>query len=97
MGLFVTHYFVTIKEDDNQLNSILKLCNGFVTCSGSIEEKLYIDFIHSGIATLGLYPEELVPENLYFKWPSRTKMQHMYHNLLKEGNGDHNYLRCPDL
>ena len=49
------------------------------------------------MSTLGLYPEELVPENLYFQLPARTKVQHMYQNILKEGNGDHKYLRCLDL
>ena len=24
-------------------------------------------------------------------------MQRMYQNILKEGNGDHKYLRCPDI
>ena len=47
--------------------------------------------------TIGLYHEELVPYNLYFQWPDRTKMQHMYQKLLKEGNGDNKYLRCTYL
>ena len=27
----------------------------------------------------------------YFQWPTRTKTQHLYQKLLKEGNGDHKY------
>ena len=72
-------------------------CNGFVRFSGRSEEILYITFICAGMSTLGLYPEELVTENFYFKWPTRTKMKLMYQNILKEGNGDHKYLRCIDL
>ena len=49
------------------------------------------------MSTLGLYPEDIFPEILYFKWPSKNKMQHMYKNILKEGNGDQKYIRWPDL
>ena len=49
------------------------------------------------MSTLGLYYEELVSENFYFKWTTRTKMKRFYQKILKEGNGDKKYLRCPDL
>ena len=48
------------------------------------------------MSTLGPYPEELVPENFYFKCPARTKIQRLYQNILKEGNGNQKYLRFPD-
>ena len=39
----------------------------------------------------GLYLEDIVPENYYFRWPYRTIMQHIYQKLLKEGIGNHKY------
>ena len=44
-----------------------------------------------------LYPEYIVPENFYFWWPSRIKIQHIYQRILKGGNGYHKYLRCSDI
>ena len=52
------------------------------------EELIYITFLHAGIYSIGLYPEELDPENFYFQWQDRTKVQHMY-QFKKKGNGDH--------
>ena len=46
--------------------------------------------------TLGLFSEDIVPENFYFQWPDRTKMKCLYQNILKV-NGDQKSLRCPDL
>ena len=86
-----------MEEDYNQLKITCKIHIGFVTCSGRSGELIYITFLHYGMSTLGLYTEELVSENFYFQWPSRTKMQHLYQNILKESNGDHKYLRCPDI
>ena len=82
------HYFVTMEEDYNQLKITCQRCNGFVICSGRSEELLYINFIHAGFFTLGLHPKYLFPENFYFQWHARTKMQCLYHNMLKEGNGN---------
>ena len=42
-------------------------------------------------------PEEIVSENLRFQWPTKTKMQCMYQNIWKEGNGDHKYLWFSDF
>ena len=33
----------------------------------------------------------------YFRWPDRTKMQRIYQNILKEGNGNKKCLRFPDI
>ena len=52
---------------------------------------IYITFLHAGLYTLGLYPEELGPEKYYFQWPVRTKIQCMYQKFLKEGNGDNSF------
>ena len=48
-------------------------------CKGRSVEPLYITFPHSGLFTLGLYPEYIDTDNFYFQWPSRTKMQRLYH------------------
>ena len=73
--LLVKHYFVTTEEDYNQLKITYQHFNGFVTCYGRSGELLYITFLHSEMSTFGPYPEELVPEKLYFQWPARTKIQ----------------------
>ena len=86
-----------MEEDYNQFKITYQWCNGFVTCKGMSVELIYITFLCGGFSTLGIYPEELDPEIFYFQWPVRTKMQRLYQNILKEGNGDHNFLRCPDL
>ena len=62
-----------MEEDNNQLKISCQCCNGFVTYSGSSVILLYITFIRSGFSTLGLYPEELDPENVYSHCPSRKK------------------------
>ena len=83
-----------MKEDDNIFKIICQSCNGFVTCKGRIGELIYITFLHDGLTNLGLYPEEIDTKQICFQWYTRTKMQHMYQNFLKEGNGDHNFLWC---
>ena len=93
----VKQYNVTMDEDDNKFKIICQRCNDFVTCSGRRGKLIYINFLHAGMSTLGLYPEEVVSENFCFRWPPRTKMQHIYQNLLKEVNSDHKYLRCTDI
>ena len=45
------------------------------------------------MSTLGLYSEEFNSENVYFWWPVRTKIQHIYQIIFKEVNGYHKYLR----
>ena len=39
----------------------------------------------------------LIQKRFYFQCHDRTKMQHMYQNILKYVKGDHKCLRCPDL
>ena len=80
-----------MEEDDNQFNIAYQHCNGFVIFKVRSVEMLYITFLHSVMYNLGLYIEEIVPENLYFQWPSITKMQHMYQKFLKKDNGYHDY------
>ena len=62
-----------MEEDDNQLEFICQLYNGFVTSSGRSRELLYITFLHSGISTLGIYPEYPVPNNTTFILLSKIK------------------------
>ena len=66
-----------MEEDDNPFKITYQCCNGFVTSSGRSEKLLDITFLNSGLYTLGLYPEELVPEIFYFQWADRTKIKHM--------------------
>ena len=79
----IKHYFVTMEEDNNLFKIICQHCNGFVTCKVSSVELLYITFLHAGLSTLGIYPENIDSENFYFQWPDRTKMQRMYKKFLK--------------
>ena len=58
----VKHCNMALEEDDKKFKIICKLCNGFVTCLGHIGELLYITFLHAGMSTIGIYPEELVSE-----------------------------------
>ena len=81
--LLLKHYNVTMEDDDNQLRITCQNCNGFVTCAGRSGELLYITFIHVRISTPGIYPEELVPNNCYFQWPVRTKMQCIYRRIIR--------------
>ena len=92
----VKKYNVTMEEYYNQLKITFQHYNGFVKYSGSIGI-IYITFLRAGISTPGLYYEELVPVNYHFQWPARTKIQRIYQSLLKEGNGDIKFLRCPDI
>ena len=63
-----------MEEDDNLFKITCQLCNGFVTCKGRSGELLYINFINYGLSTIGLYTEDIDPENFHFQWPARTKM-----------------------
>ena len=56
----------------------------FLICKSRSKEIIYINFLHSGLSTLGLYHEEIEPENFYSQWPARTKMQCMYQKYLKK-------------
>ena len=62
-----------MEEDDNQLKTTCQHCNGFITCKVRSGELIYIKFLHSGLSTIGLYPEEFDPENFYFQRPLRIK------------------------
>ena len=86
-----------MEEDNNIFKITFQRCNGFVTCKDWSGELLQITCFYAGLSTLGRYPEEIGQENIYFQWPARTKHQRMYQRFLKEGNGDHSILRCPDL
>ena len=79
----VKHYFVTMEKDDNLLKNTCQPFKGFLTCKGRSGELPYINFLHTGLSTLGLYPEELNPENFYLKCPDITKMDHTHKNGLK--------------
>ena len=88
-------YHVIYVDDDNKPFKITcKCCNVYVICSGKSVELTYITLLHAAMFTLGLYPEELSSEIFFFRWPVRTKMHIIYQRILKEGNGDHNCLKC---
>ena len=56
-----------MEEDDNKFKTTCQRCNDILTCSGGSGDLLYINFLYAVMSTLGLYPEDLVPENYYFK------------------------------
>ena len=80
---------MTYEDDDKPFKITCQYCNGFVRCSDSIVEIISINFLHSGESTIGIYPEDIDTENFYFQWPGRTKMQHTYQRIFKEGNSYH--------
>ena len=49
-----------MEEECNKFKITCQRCNGFVTCSVNSGEVLYITFLHAGMSTIGLYPEDLV-------------------------------------
>ena len=85
-----------MEKDDNKFKITCQCCNGFVAFKGNSGELLHINFFHAILSTFLLYPEELF-QFLNFQWPFRKKMQCVYQKLLKEGNGDNKFLRCPYL
>ena len=58
----------------------------FLTCSCRSKKLLYITFLHAGMSTPGIYPEDIDLKIFYFQLPARTKIQHVYQNLFKEVN-----------
>ena len=65
---------MNMEEDGNQFRITCSYSNVFVTCSGISGELLNIEIFDDVRSTLGLYPEELVPEHFYFHWPAITKL-----------------------
>ena len=96
--LLVKKNHVTYSDDNNKPSKITyKHCNGFLRRYGKTGKLIYINFINSGIYTIGIYPEDINLWNLFFQCHVKNKMHHIYQRLFKEGNGDPKYLRCPDL
>ena len=94
----VKYYHVTYVDDDNKPFKInCQICNDFLTCAGKSGDILYIAFLHAGMSTIGIYPEDINTENFFFQCTVRTTTHHIYHRLLKEENGNHKYLMCPDI
>ena len=60
--LLVKQYHVTYEDDDKPFKITCQYCNGFLRCSGSSVEIIYIKFLHYGEPTIGLYPEDLDTE-----------------------------------
>ena len=65
-----------MEDDENQPKTTCQCCNDFLTCLGRSRELLYIKFLYNVMYNLGIYPEELVTENFYFKWSARTKYRY---------------------
>ena len=57
---------MNMEEGVNSFKITCQHCNGFVTFSVRSGELIYITFSHDELYTIGLYPEELVPENFNF-------------------------------
>ena len=68
----VKNYFVTMEEDDTLFKITCQHCNGYVTCKIMSVELLCTTFIHAGLSTILMYPEELDPENFYFQRPDNA-------------------------
>ena len=62
----VKNYFLTVEEDDALFKITCQGCNVFVTFKGRRGELLKINFLHSELSTLVLYPEELDTKNFFF-------------------------------
>ena len=66
LATLVKNDFLTTEENDNQLKITCQHYNCFVTCTVRSVEILYITCIHSRLPNIGLYPEEIDPENFFF-------------------------------
>ena len=60
-------------------------------------ELIYITFLHAVMSTLSSFPEDINTEMFLSRQPDRTKIHRICQRILREGNGDHKYLRCPYL
>ena len=50
-------------------------CNEYVSLVRKSGKLISINFLHEGMSTIGIYPEGINPQNLFFPLPVRTKMQ----------------------
>ena len=63
----VKYYYIDLVDDDKKIFKITcKHCNGYIQCAEKSGEMLYINFIHTGMTSLGLSPEEIYPDNFFF-------------------------------
>ena len=70
----VTYYHMTYLNYDNRpLKTTRQCCNGYVNCADISGELIYINFIHVGTSTIGIYPEYTHPENFLYQWPGRLQ------------------------
>ena len=63
-------------------------CNGYLICAVRNGELLYITFLHAGMSSIVLYPEDIYLEQFLFQWSGSTKIQCIYKRSLKEVNVD---------
>ena len=78
----VEYYYVTWVNDDEKPFIITCQCfNGYVKCAVKSGEIIYITFLHAGMVSLGLYPEELGTHNLFFQWKPKSITQSIYQIL----------------
>ena len=78
----VKDYYATLMSHDKKLfKNTCQHCNGYVKCSGKIGKILYINFIHEGMISIGISPEDINPDNYFFPCPGRTKMKHICHMI----------------
>ena len=49
------------------------------------------------MSTLGVYPDDIDPKNSIFSGLLGLKCKRIHQRIFEEGNGDHKYLRFPDL
>ena len=48
---------VALNENDKPIKITCKICNRYIRFSGKSGELIYINFIHAGMYTIGIYPE----------------------------------------
>ena len=67
----VNYFHVTWKNNaDKTLQITCKHFNRYVKLSSKSGELIYTTFLHTGMVSLGLYPEEIDPDNIFFQWKS---------------------------
>ena len=84
-----------VYDGDKPLKITCQYCIVFVRRAGTVDNQFKSSFSVKELPLLELILKNF--KNCFFHWPGRTKMHHIYQNILKEGNSGHKYLRCPYL
>ena len=64
----VKYFHITCVENaDNLLKVYFQYCKGNVNCADTYREIIYINSLHIIIQSIGLYHEDLKPDNIFFQ------------------------------